>query len=471
MSAYTVTVSDPLNLIDQTLEEALYAAAIYVAEHLGEYIAWQGIMDLEIRIAEHSASPYPDVDGILPSLGSITWSNGAWRNNTLSEALTGIDEFPDQPDIGTTIFLSSDGTIRNYGMPIWIDPNPQKNLTPEIPDGSFDFIGVLIHEIFHGLGLNAATQEWQRLISLESGVEFFTGERVIALYGGPLPIGNTGGDHYGNTHYADNRVTSGLMFQWGNYLGNRLDIGRIDLAILEDLGYSIITYENLPLFDVLDSDAKVYDSAYTNEIFGDYQSNQIVASFNDEPDLIDGGSGIDTVIFPSNSTDFSLTKSTIDTSIDSDGRSLTTWIFNSDTLINVERVEFNDKKIALDIEGHAGAIAKLLGAFLGANGIANTDYVRIGLELLDDGVSYDNLLQMALSSVFGETSSASDLIRTFYENLTRQTAPQEIVSTYSLLIETGSLTATSLAAQVIDHPLNIENINLVGLSLTGLEYA
>jgi hypothetical protein len=76
-----------------------------------------------------------------------------------------------------------------------------------------------------------------------------------------------------------------------------------------------------------------------------------------------------------------------------------------------------------------------------------------------------------LSSVFGETPSVNDLIRTFYENLTRQTAPQEIVSTYSYLIETGSLTVTSLVAQVIDHPLNSANINLVGLSLTGLEYA
>ena len=41
----------------------------------------------------------------------------------------------------------------------------------------------------------------------------------------------------------------------------------------------------------------------------------------------------------------------------------------TDTLAGIERLEFADKNIALDIDGNAGAVAKLLGAFLGAEGV------------------------------------------------------------------------------------------------------
>ena len=43
------------------------------------------------------------------------------------------------------------------------------------------------------------------------------------------------------------------MFQWGNYEGNRLDIGKLDLAILEDLGITIKSSQGLPLVETIDS--------------------------------------------------------------------------------------------------------------------------------------------------------------------------------------------------------------------------
>lgn len=47
------------------------------------------------------------------------------------------------------------------------------------------------------------------------------------------------------------------------------------------------------------------------------------------------------------------------------------------SLQEIERVEFVDKKIALDIDGNAGSVAKLLGAFLGAEGVQIAEYVTI----------------------------------------------------------------------------------------------
>ena len=100
MPSYTINISDPQDLVSSDVESQLYQAGNYVAELIGTYVDWKGTMDLEIRVADHTKSPYPDADGILPALGSVNWVNGRWENSTLIEATTGNDQYPNQPDIG-----------------------------------------------------------------------------------------------------------------------------------------------------------------------------------------------------------------------------------------------------------------------------------------------------------------------------------------------------------------------------------
>ena len=470
MPSYTINISDPQDLVSSDVESQLYQAGNYVAELIGTYVDWKGTMDLEIRVADHTKSPYPDVDGILPALGSVNWINGRWENSTLIEATTGNDQYPNQPDIGATIYLSADGTVRNYGMPVWIDPNPNRFVTPNLPEGHFDFIGVLTHEVFHALGLYSVTWQWRDLVIENSGLSFFVGEKTSTLYGGDLPLAASYSDHYGNTEYSENRVPSGLMFQWGNYYGNRLDIGRIDLAILEDLGYSIISYENLPLFDLIDSNPTVSDSILTDHLYGDYQNNAIYTDLSDKGDFIDGGTGIDTVVYSELKANFTWAKFVVDPTPESGIEPWEGWSFNQDSLKNIERIEFEDSKLALDLDGNAGITAKILGAFLGASGIERTDLVGVGLDLLDSGTTYESFLQAALDAVFGPSPSGATLVNHFYGTLTGQSAPQSLIEQYGSLIDNGSLSPVSLAMQVAEYELNLQNIDLVGLSTTGIEY-
>ncbi len=72
---------------------------------------------------------------------------------------------------------------------------------------------------------------------------------------------------------------------------------------------------------------------------------------------------------------------------------------DTDYLTNVGRLKFSDKSIALDLDGNAGTTAKILGAVFGKDAVNNKNYVGIGLNFLDTGWSYDNLVGLAQTGI------------------------------------------------------------------------
>ena len=80
-------------------------------------------------------------------------------------------------------------------------------------------------------------------------------------------------------------------------------------------------------------------------------------------------------------------------------------------------------------------------------------------------------MELAISIVFGETPNSRSVVATFYQNLTGQQAPESVIDTYASLLDDGDLSLLSLSLQVADNEINLSNINLVGLSSTGIEYS
>ena len=187
-------------------------------------------------------------------------------------------------------------------------------------------------------------------------------------------------------------------------------------------------------------------------------------------DFVDGGAGIDVVVYASEKENFTWAKFVVDPTPESGLESWEGWSFNQDDLKNIERVKFKNVSIALDLDGHAGITAKILGAFLGASGIEQADLVGIGLDLLDGGTTYESFLRAALEAVFGPNPSGATLVNHFYGTLTGQSAPQSLVDEYGSLIDNGSLSPVDLAMQVAENELNLQNIDLVGLATSGIEY-
>jgi len=184
---------------------------------------------------------------------------------------------------------------------------------------------------------------------------------------------------------------------------------------------------------------------------------------NDSSNILDGDSGIDTVLVQAPRDHYTLSKI-------SNGYTVTATAHpdNQDTLTRIERLEFNDIKLALDLDGYAGEVAKLLGAVFGAAAAARKDYVGIGLTEADKGLSYEQLGEFAVHAT--ELTSHNEIVTLLWKNLFG-TAPSETQkSPYVRMLDTGEISTGGLAVLAADTVLNAENIHLTGLVQTGIAF-
>ena len=203
------------------------------------------------------------------------------------------------------------------------------------------------------------------------------------------------------------------------------------------------------------------------EIISGGAGADVLTGFGGDDTLI-GKEGTDAAIYLNNSAEYE-TKKNIDgawtikqNNRGSDG---------TDTLINIERIKFSDFSLALDLDGNAGITAKILGAVFGQESVSNKTYVGIGLNLLDGGMSYEALMQLAINAALGaNAANYTAVVDLLYENVVGF-PPSTADETYFVeLLDSGAYTVASIGVMAADTALNQANIDLVGLSQTGLEY-
>ena len=139
-----------------------------------------------------------------------------------------------------------------------------------------------------------------------------------------------------------------------------------------------------------------------------------------------------------------------------------------DVLINVERLKFLDKSVAIDLEGNAGKALKVIGAVLGKEAVKNPGFVGIGLSYLDNELSYSDLGLLALTAV-GATSNDA-IVSKLWFNLVGYAASASDKAPYIKMLADG-MKPGDLVVMAADLPLNAYNIGLVGLMQTGVEFA
>ncbi|MBI5256496.1 MAG: Ig-like domain-containing protein [Burkholderiales bacterium] len=183
-------------------------------------------------------------------------------------------------------------------------------------------------------------------------------------------------------------------------------------------------------------------------------------------DTLDGGEGIDLARYGAARDAYQLQHGsngwTVTQTGTGDGR---------DELSQVERLQFADGRLALDLDGHAGSVVRILGAVFGRAAVNEPAYVGIGLGLLDGGMTPEALMQAALDHALGPQPSAAAVVTLLYTNVAGVAPSQAVIDSFTPLLGPGGTTPAGLAMMAADTELNLANIGLAGLVEHGIAYA
>jgi hypothetical protein len=187
-------------------------------------------------------------------------------------------------------------------------------------------------------------------------------------------------------------------------------------------------------------------------------------------DVLKGDGGMDTAHYRGARADYQLTRDEVSWRIadHSDNRD------GTDRLEGIERLRFSDGAVALDLDGDAGTVARLVATLFGPSHMGRTDLMGIGLALLDDGLSDAALAELAAaSSEFADLAGShadADFVRQVYRNVTGHEPDAAALRHYTGLLASGAETQGSLALWASQTDLLAQRIDLVGLAASGLAY-
>lgn len=183
---------------------------------------------------------------------------------------------------------------------------------------------------------------------------------------------------------------------------------------------------------------------------------------------VDGMAGIDTIVLDSSTRgQYTVTKtSTGHTATEVGGSKVV-------TMTSIERLDFSNIDLALDMTGNAGTVAKLISALFGSAYLETEQFVGLGLDMIDSGTSANAAAQMAIgtalfTSLAGSTSN-TDFVELVYNNVMGHGPSQSELNQYVGMLDSGAQTKASLAVMAAESNQNA--VHLVGYMDTGIEYS
>lgn len=186
-------------------------------------------------------------------------------------------------------------------------------------------------------------------------------------------------------------------------------------------------------------------------------------------DRIDGGAGIDTAV---------LAATRAGVRVDVSGTTITVnGSEGNDTLLNIERLQFADRKLALDLalNGNAAQAALALGVVF-PSGVTNPQILGLALSLADAGRDATGIVQWVndngiLAQLAGSAQPA-DVARMAVRNVLKTTEPSMVDLALSFMDgRNAKFTPVQFLGFVAGLDVNQQAIGLVGLQQIGLEFA
>jgi len=185
-------------------------------------------------------------------------------------------------------------------------------------------------------------------------------------------------------------------------------------------------------------------------------------------DFFDGGLGLDTVVYNGPMERYSITKSGNRYVV-----SEPTGSDDTDYLANIERLQFSNTKVALDMTGNAGDAARLIGALLGPSYVKDKALAGVVIGLLDQNYSTQTIATLGLgtSTYIGLAGSSSneDFVKHVFKNVIGRPPVEAELQTYVGMLSAGTSQA-ALAVMAAETEFTADKIGLTGLVLNGWEY-
>jgi serralysin len=213
--------------------------------------------------------------------------------------------------------------------------------------------------------------------------------------------------------------------------------------------------------ELITEDQALIGSSGSEKVTGGSGDDVLISSGGE--DILVGGEGTDSVLISKPAAESEISRDPITNDW------VVTGVSGSDTLVEVERVVFEDSSIALDIGKNqaGGQAALILGALLGPDSVDNPAYVGAVLKLLDGGMSIDELAVAAIEAL-GLTSNDA-LVTLLWSNIVGSEPTESEKASVIRLLDDG-LSPGELIVLALNSEINESNIDLIGISQSGLPY-
>jgi hypothetical protein len=233
----------------------------------------------------------------------------------------------------------------------------------------------------------------------------------------------------------------------------RTDTNELVFSALGDISVSTSNFSQALQDSYLFSGADTLNgSAYNNSLKG-YAGN----------DRIDGGAGIDTAYFSGFKSRYTISISGSAMSVvGPDG---------TDTLLNIERLQFDDKALAVDINGNAGQVYRLYQAAFDRK--PDTGGLGVWINQMDNGKSLEWVsAQFQTSQEFqlkyGSNVSTDQFVTLLYQNVLHRSPDSGGLSAWKGALDAGAQSRAQVLAGFSDSTEN--QIALIGSIQNGIEY-
>ena len=418
--------------------------ALYMGQALETFSAYS---DIKFNYVDYFTTPI------------VASNNGSEINLGLSQ--TG-NAFDSNNVWAFGVFPNSANSV-NYGYTgapgdIYLNLSSPGASLPSYEPGSQGWF-LLIHELLHTLGLKHPHDDggtgrptftqlglgsldinWATVMSYNDGAEWNNYSWKPAT---PMALDVLALQYLYGKNSTWNTTDTGYTLKETNFFYTLWDAGGIDTldASTATSGWTI-KLPNVALSTLVDT--KVGFAAPTNDLSvgtphtlvwltGDYE-NIIGSSFADVidgnlfnntikaglgNDTIDGGAGIDTAVYAGKRSNYTLTKgASTYNAIDKTGAD------GADSLTNIERLQFSDRTVALDISGTAGQAYRVYQAAF--NRTPDNGGLKYWIGLMDGGVSLPTVSSAFIASaefktLYGSNPTNELFVSKLYDNVLHRT--------------------------------------------------